>query len=238
MEKVAVIAGNGPSLKHTDINLIPSDAGFFATNHYYKMMEQFTRRPNYIAITDSNRISEIKTSYRDFDGQVFVGHQNYIYPPVSKIKSVLKSDFTPLRQLARPFFRKNKLFNNLFVHDYISNSVFDKANFSSSFDLGFNFGQSVVISSIQIAIALGYKNIVLIGVDANYSQEKYFFNESETNNFYTNPTFMTNPRQYMEPFLVGLQIYCDNLGCNIHDATVGGKLKFINKISLDECFKN
>jgi hypothetical protein len=233
--KIAVIAGNGPSLRDTDINSIPKDVAFFATNHYYKMWDAFERKPDNIVITDSNRIREIGDNYKNRDVTLYAGHQNYINAPVAWIKKHLQRDFVPLKQLPKGFFRRHTLFNDFFIKDRFSPLVFDKFNFSKWPEAGFNFGSSVVISSIQLAFSLGYEKVILIGVDSNYGKEKYFFKEDESS-FYINHGFIKNPRLHMEPYLVGIQIFFEEFGLGIVDCTPGGKLKFIDKGNLNGLF--
>jgi hypothetical protein len=44
-----------------------------------------------------------------------------------------------------------------------------------------------------------------------------------------NHLFVKNPRLFMEPLLVTLQIHLEELGVELLDCTPGGKLRFINK---------
>ena len=44
-----------------------------------------------------------------------------------------------------------------------------------------------------------------------------------------NDDFIKNPRIFMEPVLVLIQVYLEPLGINLIDCTPGGKLRFITK---------
>jgi hypothetical protein len=51
---------------------------------------------------------------------------------------------------------------------------------------------------------------------------------------YVNNTFIENPRLWMEPILVNLQICLEDRNVKLIDCTPGGKLRFIDKGTLEE----
>src|SRR2546428_2647127 len=112
MNKVCVIAGAGPSLAETNIDLIPDTAMFIACNHYYKITKKYTRQPDAIVITDSHRITEVGDNYSDYKGDLYIGNQDYINPPVDKIKSIIKREFFPIPQLPKRRLRNFGLIND------------------------------------------------------------------------------------------------------------------------------
>jgi hypothetical protein len=238
MKKTCVIAGAGPSLLSTNVDLIPADAYFMVCNHYYKLKKTYERNPNAVVITDSLRLNEIGDNYCNYEADLFVGHQKYINPPLKYIKNILKRDFIPISQLAKKRIRKFKIFDKISIHEFLHDLFFDKRkwNHIDVSDMGCNFGSSVIFAATQIAISRGYKKIIYIGVDASYANGNYAFKTDEK--FYLNSNFMSNPRLNMEPYLVSMQIFYEPLGIEFVDCTIGGKLQFIKKSSLAAEFEN
>lgn len=236
MKKVCIIAGAGPSLLKTNVNLIPQDAYFMVCNHFYKLESLYKRKPDGIVVTDSARLKEIGDNYASFNAELFVGHQKYINPPVKYIKNVVKRNFTPISQLAKRKIRNLKIFDKILIPQFLHDLFFDKRkwNHVNVVGQGCNFGSSVIFTATQIAISKGFNKILYIGVDANYSNGNYAFNTG--NDFFLDPSFMSNPRLNMEPYLVSMQIFYEPLGIEFIDCTVGGKLQFINKSSLEAEF--
>lgn len=238
MKKTCVIAGAGPSLLNVNLDLIPADAYFMVCNHYYKLKKTYERTPDGVVITDSSRLKEIGNNYSGYNAELFVGHQKYINPPIKYIKNILKRDFTPISQLAKRRVKSLRIFNKISIPQFLHDAFFDKRkwNHIDVSDIGCNFGSSVIFAATQIAISKGYKKIIYIGVDANYSNGNYAFEIDEK--MFLDNNFMNNPRLSMEPYLVSLQIFYEPFGIEFVDCTIGGKLHFINKSSLEKEFAN
>ncbi|MBF4470429.1 hypothetical protein [Flavobacterium sp. HJJ] len=238
MKKTCIIAGSGPSLLTENIDLIPDNVYFMVCNHYYKMNDSYTRKPDAIVITDSYRLNEIGDKYSNYDAELFVGHQKYINPPVKYIKNIVRRSFTPVSQLAKSRIRKLFFFDKILIPQFLHDLFFDKRkwNHNNISQIGINYGSSVIFAATQIAISKGYNKIIYIGVDANYSNGNYSFKIDE--NFFLNQSFMSNPRLNMEPYLVSMQIYYEPFGIEFVDCTNGGKLQFIKKSSLEIEFAN
>lgn len=227
-KSTALILGNGPS-----VDLIQPDSlkrfTTYGCNHIYKKFPQWGFPTDNVVITDSNRIREIGQAYANFKGGLFVGDQRYVNPPISKIQKILGRDFIPLRQLKKDSLQKFAFLDNIPWHPLLFTTVFNKTRFSFQFQQGFNFGHSVVISAIQIAVINGHKNILITGVDSNYQTPKDYFAGAGESISYVNEFFVKNPRVYMEPILVLLQIYLERLGIQLLDCTPKGHLRFISK---------
>ena len=229
--KTALILGNGPSIDLLDPSVLPYFETY-GTNHIYKKFEAWGRPVDNVVITDSNRLAEIRTAYKSFPGNLYVGDQRYIEPPVEHWKRVLGREFIPLRQLPKQTLPVNWLTRRIRWTHYLYSTVFDKTRFTFDFDKGLNFGASVVISAIQIAVIRGSRRILLTGVDSHYATPKSYFAGMTAEIQYVNPTFTANPRLFMEPLLVLAQIYFENMGVELIDCTPGGALKFIPKGDL------
>lgn len=229
----ALIMGNGPSIDRLDPALF-EHFETYGTNHIYKKFPTWGRAVDNVVITDSNRLQEIGAAYRDFPGNLFVGDQRYIAPPVTRLKRLLGRDFHPLRQLTKQSLPVNFLTERIRWSKYLFATVFDKTRFSFSSEKGLNFGPSVVISAIQIAVMRGSRTVLLTGVDSNYSTSTSYFAEMKNSVQYVNDAFISNPRLHMEPQLVALQVCFEGMGTRLVDCTPDGRLRFIEKASLPE----
>jgi len=226
--KPALIIGNGPSVDQLDPMLFDHFTTY-GCNHIFNKFQTWGRGTDHVVITDSNRIREIGSAYKDYQGGLFIGDERYVYPPVSKIRSIVGRDFTPLRQLKKETLDKVSILDGVKFHKILYTSIFHKLRFTFDLEKGLNFGYSVVTSAIQIAAIRGHKTILLTGVDSSYSKEKDYFNGAEGKIDYVNHSFIKNPRLFMEPILALVQVYLEEMGIQLIDCTPSGKLKFVTK---------
>jgi hypothetical protein len=223
----AIVMGNGPSVDQFKPEWL-SGVLSIGTNGIGLKFREWGRPTDIIVVTDSNRIGEFGTLYKDFAGELYVGHQQYIIPPIGWIRRKIGSSAIPLRQKPRRQFDFSPL-NRVPIPKQLFSIFFDKFDFNFGWEQGLNFGFSVVISSIQIAILKGCKRILLTGVDSSYPTPKSYFTGAASSIGFVNNRFVSNPRIFMEPMLVLLQIKAEELGVEIIDCTPGGKLHFIRK---------
>jgi hypothetical protein len=221
-----LIIGNGPSIERIKPEIFENYDLVIGCNHIYKMFDKWNYQTDIIIITDHNRIKETGKSLVNYKGELYIGDERYHKPPVKKIRKILNREFIPIKQRLKTRFQ-NILFRNLKYHRFLYNIIFDKENFAFTEGEDFNFGHSVIISAIQLAIIKGSKEIHLHGVDSDYS--KPYALEIAVEAQYKNPTFMSNPRLKMEPILVTLQIQMESLNICLFDITPNGKLKYISK---------
>lgn len=183
--KSALIIGNGPSVDMLNPEIFERYTTF-GVNHIYAKFDEWGREVDNVVITDSNRIVEIGTSYANFAGQLYVGNEHYMNCPYKKTKSILGKDFVPLRQKIKKKMPTFWPFNRVKYSKYLYSTVFDKWKMGFDLDNGLNFGNSVVISAIQVAVSLGFKEIRLTGVDSSYSREKDYFDGMDEHVQYVN----------------------------------------------------
>jgi len=230
---IALVIGNGPSVDALD----PAIFGHltsYGSNHIYKKFSAWGRPTDAVVITDSHRLREIGNAYASFPGKLYVGDERYPHPPVARLRRQLGRDFIALRQSTKDHYPKCWPFNQLRFHRFLYSTVFDKWRFPFDWNAGFNFGQSVVTSAIQIAALNGAKRILLTGVDASYPTEKAYFTGAADRINYVNDRFIKNPRLSMEPYFVMLQICFEHMGVELIDCTPGGALKFIRKGRMED----
>ncbi len=227
-QRAALIIGNGPSVDRLDPALLASFETF-GCNHIYKKFPEWGRSLDNVLITDSHRIAEIRDAYADFAGNLYVGHERYGHPPVDKFRPLLGRDFVPLRQIIKDTASRLPFVDRVCWAPFLCGTIFERGRYTFDLNKGLNFGCSVVFSAIQVAVIRGFRTILLTGVDSSYSKPKDYFAGMTANISYVNDVFIKNPRLYMEPPMVLLQIYLEELGVELIDCTPGGKLRFIEK---------
>ncbi len=233
VRRPALIIGNGPSVDRIAPQALKAFETF-GTNHIYKKFDAWGHSTDHVVITDSNRLAEISDNYRVFPGTLHVGHQCRHAVRYARTRRLLGRDFVPIRQLLKAKLERLPLKNHWYVPPCLHPVVFDKSRFSFSQEKGLNFGYSVVIGAIQLAVSLGHRRIYLAGVDASYPHPRSYFESAKNEVQYVNQTFVSNPRLWMEPWLVGLQIEFETRGVELFDATPNGKLRFIPKTTLED----
>ncbi len=230
-KKPALIIGNGPSVDSLNPEVL-NHFHSFGCNHIYKKFNDWKRATDCVLITDSKRIPEIGGAYREYHGELYVGNEHYAEPPKAQIKNILRRDFKPLRQLMRPMLRRVPLADRIYWPQRCLGVVFDKTVCSVDPNIGFNFGHSVTISAIQLAAAMGHTTICMTGVDTSYCKERLYFHGMRDSVSYINAVFTSNPRIYMEPILVMLQVFLEEIGVTLLDCTPNGALRYIKKGAL------
>lgn len=247
----ALVLGNGPSLDTLDPACFDS-VTTFGTNRVYVMFPKWQRECDNVVITDHARILEVRDRYRDYGGQMFVGHSRSIRPRVPELRRMLGRDFTPLKQMVTDRPRKQWL-SRLDRWPAITRMVRERQSVSFDFDIGFNFGGTVVGTSAQIAVAIGFKRILFAGVDAGGSAGKTHcgdlpvhppefkqqlqirrYESQGLNTKFSDGSRASDIRLKLEPFLVLLQLALEETDCELIDCTPNGRLRFISKGRLED----
>lgn len=227
-KKTAILLGNGPSVDSFDPGLCRS-VDVFGTNFIGVKFDQWGVTTKGVVITDASRIAEIGTLYRGRPIDLYVGDQRCVEPG-PEVSTILGRSFEPLRQLSRTklpgfAFLKGRKHTRGIMRDL----MFLRAQYSFDKGVGFNFGNSVIIASIQLLVSKGYRRILLSGVDSRYRTSKDYLQGVAEKTTWVWDDFVKNPRLFMEPHLVSLQILAEAVGAEIIDCTPNGALQFIRK---------
>ena len=214
------IIGNGPSLKLSDVELLGNEYTF-ASNKIFLFFEQTQWRPTFYSVEDhlvlAQNISDIEA----------VEAKYKLFPHY------------PL-ELA-PTFSKSIYFDHHFRDFYPG-----EPDFSTDFDEGLHWGSSIVYTQMQMACAMGFKEIYLIGVDYSYTEpEKKEGNvltcEGEVNHFHKDyrkkgeKWFLPNLHHHEKAFTKAKRTVEKN-GIKVFNATRGGKLEIFERVDLDSLF--
>ena len=142
MKDTLVVMGNGPSLKDIDFELLKK-ADTFGLNSAYRAYERMNWWPTYhgcfdYVVNDSHRESFTSLIEGDNPIEKFFYLRNFTESPRLQVVKLI------------PFRTSNKW----------NNSILDFDNF--------NDGGNSGVNASQVGICMGYKRIILVGVDCNY----------------------------------------------------------------------
>lgn len=203
------IVGTGPSLSVDDLEKIKGLKSF-SMNSIVLLFERTTWRPTYYAIQDNYAVKMLREKC-DYDNlikaiKVFRGVSTYTQTPILKGKII---NFP------------------LYILDHDINVEYPRTRFSHDINALVYDGYTITYSIMQIACYMGFKQIVLIGVDCDYSgQKKHFTNYTEADN--GNAAYLM-----CESYKVA-EAYAKRHGISILNATRNARLDVFKRVNLDE----
>ena len=233
--EVAVIIGNGPSLNETDLSLLRGIDTFGV---------------NSIFLGD-DRLPELLTYYIVEDTAVFKDNVNDIkaYQARHKLLPTLyrpafsDNEITPNTH----FFRMNMGFYGRATRDGRPTNTLCYPRFSTDAAQRIYSGQSVTIINLQLAHWIGYRRVVLIGMDFSYSipddaerDGNLILSHSDDPNHF-HPDYFGAGKTWKDPRLDRVLVnyrLADEIyratGRQIVNSTVGGKLELFPRVPLAE----
>ncbi len=218
--KRCFIIGNGPSLTVSDLEKL-TDEYSFAFNRIYYIFDKTNWRPTFYCTQD---VKIAKSSEQEINDNISA---EYLFAPINF-----------------------KLFENININSkYYFNakySGFEIPDFSNDISSYIGCGNTVACTAIQIAIYLGFNEIILLGVDHNFkkyqdengnividqSAKDYFCDEYNKNN--TNayiPRLDLSTACYIKA-----KQFADMNNVKIYNATRGGKLEVFPRVDFDTLF--
>ncbi len=157
MDKTLFVMGNGPSLgkimnDENSINFLKKHHTF-GLNSAYRAYEKYDFCPTYFGC---------------FDYIVNVSHKNNFENLInSKIQKLFLLGAPPLNQKMYKNIYNNKKFMKI---NFIQYPIENNRPLSKSFELFNDMGSSGA-NAVQCGILMGYKKIVLLGCDCNYTEK-------------------------------------------------------------------
>lgn len=221
------VIGNGPSLKHTELELLKNEVTF-ATNGFFLKLPELNWMPTFYVVEDhlvaEDRAHEIN----------MLRGPTKLFP--ANIRYVLTPDDDTIYFDHRPRKRAPENFD-----------------FSFDADVHTYAGGTVTFTCLQLASYLGFEEIYLIGVDADYAVptdavlsgdgrvKEIDMKSDDPNHFH--PDYFGKGKRWHEPNVdVMLKAYeeakarCDERGVKIKNATVGGKLEIFDRVAFSSLF--
>ncbi len=222
------IIGNGPSLTVRDLDKIKNAGEIsIASNSIYKLYDKTEWRPTIYTISDG---WEIKNALKE----------------ISELKPELK--ITAMSALGRVYNVDNAILLKLIDKDEKE----EKVLFSDDISKCVHDGGTITYVSIQCAVYLGFKEIILLGVDHSFAKERtkdgLKINSGVTNHFQNYLTdrakeigiideeYVVFPVDFATMAFEKAKEYADSHGIKILNATRGGKLEVFERVDFDALF--
>ncbi len=214
------IIGNGPSLTIEDLDKLEGQT-CFAFNRIYEVFPKTKWRPTYYMVLDNNAMVSTAQHLDEIDAKL------RILNVMGKLRGIKPDKRTV-------FFCSYGLYSS-------KEFKFKKKHISENIARCFSLNNSVACDAIEAAIFMGFREIVLLGVDHNYS--KYI---DQFGNGFCDPLVqdygLTNKHEHvsyihkdaLESSYMCYKTYCDAHGIRIVNATRGGKLSVYDRQPLEE----
>ena len=202
------VVGTGPSLTMDDLDKIKNETSF-SVNSIVLSFPNTKWRPTYYAIQDKTGYEKLEKALAIRKHEIpnfFIGISDKSLTPIANT-----IEYVPF-----PL--------NLLDHGKIGTKHLNRFS-GNAFNVVYD-GHSITYSCLQLAVFMGFKEIVLLGVDCDYSQKVNHviaYNSQSDNN----AAFLMR-----ESFKCARK-YADKKGIRILNATRNAKLDVFERIDLD-----
>ena len=204
------IVGTGPSLTMEDLEKIKGEYSF-SVNSIVLSFSDTTWRPTYYAIGDRFGYEKLKIAIREANmPTIFCGISNKVMTPRMDV------DFIP--------YPVNLLDHGKMIPEHINK--FGGDAFKVVYD-----GHSITYSAMELAVYMGFKEIVLLGIDCDYSKAVNHIKA------YSVQTDMNAAYLMRESYKVARK-WTDEHGVKILNATRNAKLDVFEKVNLEDLLSN
>jgi len=206
-----IIVGHGPSLNKTNFDLIRNE-NFMTVGCFFKSMHKFRIKPKYWCVTDMYELAHFHKDLLKLDIPLFLTEEAG--------KWFLKK---------KDYYMKDASNDPIVIRPYGYMGTWDK--FSKDLTKG-AYGGTVILSCLQIAYYLGFKEVYLIGCDCDSRQGRTFIDGTDE--------FSDKIEDNLEGWKIMFERYktCKKAfeedGRKIYNATVGGRLEVFERKRLEE----
>jgi len=218
-DKRCFIIGNGPSLETSDLDKLKGEITF-ATNKIYKIFDKTEWRPSYYVCEEDEMFRQIQNEIST----------HIKCPAFYQYDAILNVDNFNLTNF--DFFHLDHR------HQWKPNG---KPNFSEE-PFFMQCGQTVTYTCLQLAAYMGFKEIILLGVDNTFERGVKLNGEI----IYGDNTKTHFDKNYRVTDIYSSQIdvinlayeaaneYCNSHNIKIRNATRGGKLEVFERVDLED----
>lgn len=219
--KTCYIIGNGSSLIADDLELLQNEFTF-GVNKIFHIFDKTSWRPSFYVCVDNRALRECFNKVNNYTMPLFFDAD------ICELRSSFESNVFPI-------LNRQRFYVNRFSKNRLPKFSDDCSNFIEA-------GETVVYNAIQLAVYMGFKKIILLGVDCNYSnvfdgrgkvinmsnEVAYFSKELDVKNENT-----ANIIGQINAFR-SAKIYCDAHNIKIYNATRGGRLEVFERVDLEQ----
>ncbi|MBQ3346439.1 MAG: DUF115 domain-containing protein [Synergistaceae bacterium] len=220
------IIGNGPSLTIKDLEKLKAFGEIsIASNSIYNLFPNTEWRPTIYTVHDFQEIKKTREKISAVKTELKI-------VAMSASGRIYNIDEAILLRLIEP--KRGGYFS-----DDISKCVYD--------------GGTVTYVSLQCAVYMGFKEIILLGVDHSFAREqtkdgkmiinnkiKNHFQDYQTDDFWGNgqkdEEAVVFPLDFATDAFITARHYADEHGVRILNATRGGKLEVFERVDFDTLF--
>ena len=215
--KRCFIVATGPSLTLEDVNRLKGEI-CFGVNSIFRIFEKTDWRPDYYMILDKG----VCDKYNE---------NGYLKPDEFSIsKSFINS-------LCKKSCKGDKV---VYLHTNWLKHVYKFGNLDFKYNPNLVFGlydfYSVTHAAIQVAIYMGIKEIVLLGVDNNYLGSKTHFEKTDGDDDFDYQMALTTQNSMDEGYKAIKEI-AEKQNVKIINATRGGRLEVFERVKLEDIVK-
>ena len=221
------IIGNGPSLTISDLDKLKAfNEISIASNSIYNLFPKTQWRPTIYTVHDFQEIKKTRDKISAVKADLKI-------VAMSASGRIYDVDGAILLRLIDP------IKGRIVFSDDISEFVYD--------------GGTVTYVSIQCAVYMGFKEIILLGVDHSFAREqtkdgkikvnrdvKNHFQNYQTDDFWGNgqkdEEAVVFPLDFATNAFIEARRYADEHGVKILNATRGGKLEVFERVDFDSLF--
>jgi hypothetical protein len=205
--KRCFIVATGPSLTKEDLCLIKNEYTF-GMNSVCKIFDELGWETTFFGVQDYNVYGSL-------------------IPEINNISKSICFFGSNLRE--RYKINKGYIYPLDMLNHALHPSDCYKTDFSDDCSIRVYDGYSVTYSIIQLAVYLGFKEIILLGCDCGYTGKKHHFIEHGV----IDPFFSTAQERMFFSYRYAKQ-YADKHNVKIYNATRGGALEIFPRVDLDE----
>lgn len=214
------IIGNGPSLTIDDLELLKNEH-CFAFNRIYETYDKTKWRPEFYMVLDNDVLKTVAKNMEKLDSKY-------------KLLNVMGKTLGIKRDSSTIFFCS-------FGPYRIKEFNYKKKNISKDISRYISLNYSVTGAAIETAIYLGFKEIILLGMDHNYSRYVDEHGVGHIDETITDYSLMKKHdfvffsyKDAVDSCFECYRKYCDTHNIVIRNATRGGKLEAFERVDFDE----
>ena len=229
------VMGNGPSLNQMDLELLRGEH-VWAANRCSLLFERVSWRPGFYIAIDTRVVPDIADEINRLIETL--KDTKFFFPLHFRLAGTLRS-------------RRN-------VYWYQERHCLDRPHepldvFTPDASQWVSAARTVTVASLQLAAYLGFSPIYLIGCDTSYSvpataevgeenpDHLTSTRDDDPNHF--DPRYFGAGRKWHEPHVERMiahyeesKLACNDLGVDVFNATVGGKLEVFPRIDFEQLF--